>query len=172
MTTHGFFTKPSIFAGNSEYKVALAIFGTADEKAPVIEQFDLGLENGLFLLDHLQGNISPVATDLMGCDLQSPASGQAHYARLPHTQVETFTAEQAIRGVVEHGLQFADVPFQLGIDGGVIASGQDGVHADPAAFLGQQESRGTQNGEHRYRKHQQPGRAKPHLDYLLHSSLR
>ena len=138
----------------------------------MVEELDLGLENRSFLLHHLQSDVSPATADFMGSDLQSAITGQGHHARLARAQVETFAAEQAVGGVVEHGLQFADVPFQLRIDHRAIARCQDGIHTDPTAFFGQQGFRGPVPGEHQYRKHQQQtGKSKPHFVHFPRPSL-
>ena len=142
--------------GTGDFKDEIAVFisGAADEQASMVEKLDLGLENGPFFLHHLQSDVSPAAADFMRSDLQSAITGQGHHARLARTQVETFAAKQAVGGVVEHGLQFADVPFQFRIDHGAIARCQDGVHTDPTTLFGQQGFGGPVPGEHQYRKHQ------------------
>lgn len=127
-----------IRAGNFKDKIAILVCGSADEQISPVEQLDLGFKNSPRLLHHQQSDIGSAAVDSLGRNLQPAVTGKGHHARLAHAQVEAFTAEQSVGSVVEHGLQFTDVSFQFWIDHGVIARGKDGVHADTAAFLGQQ----------------------------------
>lgn len=138
--------RPLIGAGNFKDEIAVLIGGAADEQAPPVEQLNLGFKNGPFLLHHLQSDIGSAAVDFAGSDLQPAITGKGHHAGLADVQIEAFAAKQAVRRVVEHGLQFADVLFQLRIDNGVIARGKNGIHADPATFYGQQGFRGAAPG--------------------------
>lgn len=127
-----------ICTGNFEDQIAVFVLGAADKQAAMVEKFDLSLKNGTFFFHHLQGDIGPAATDFVGCDLQVPSTGQGHRARLTRFQIKAFTAEQTVGGIVEHGLQFADMSGQLPIHTGVIARGKDRVNTDPTGIFGQQ----------------------------------
>ena len=102
-----------IGTGYLEDQIAVLIRGTANEKASAVEELDLGLENGTLLFQHLQSNIGPVAPDFMGRYLESTIAGKRYHASLTRFQVKAFAAEQLIGGIVEHGLQLADVSSQL-----------------------------------------------------------
>ena len=95
---------PLIGAGYFKDEIAVLVCGSADEKAPPVEQLDLGFKYGPLLLHHLQSDVGPAAVDALGRDLQSAITGQRYHAGLAHAQVEAFAAEQAVGGVVEHGL--------------------------------------------------------------------
>jgi len=129
---------PLIRAGNFKDKIAILVCRSADEQISPVEQLDLGFKNDPRLLHHQQSDIGSAAVDSLGRNLQPAVTGKGHHTRLAHAQVEAFTAEQSIGSVVEHGLQFTDMSFQFWIDHGVITRGKDGVHADTAAFLGQE----------------------------------
>ena len=73
--------------GDFEDEVAVLVFRTPDEQAPPVEELNLGFKNGPFLLDHLQGDVSPAAVDFLGRDLQSAITGQGHHTRLARSQV-------------------------------------------------------------------------------------
>ena len=158
------FIKPGILirAGNFKNEIAVLVCGSADEQAPPVEQLDLGFKYGPRLLHHLQSDVGPAAVDALGRDRQSAVTGKGHHAGLAHAQVEAFAAEQSVGSIVEHGLQFTDVSFQFWIDHGVIARSKDGVHADPAAFLGQQGVGSNKPGERPYHKRQQTAKSIPH----------
>lgn len=111
----------SVGAGNFKDQIAVFILGPADEQTAMIEQLNLGLKNGALIFHHLQSDVSPFATNFMGGDLQAAVAGQRYRARLAGFQVEAFAAEQTVGGIIEHGLQFADISFQLPIDAGAIA---------------------------------------------------
>ena len=111
-----FHTLPLIGTGDFKDEVTVLIIRTADEQTSTVEELDLGLENGTFVLQHLQREVGPAGADFMGCNLQLAITGQEHNARLASSQVQIFAAEQTVGGEVEQGLQFAYVPFQLWID--------------------------------------------------------
>lgn len=111
----------SVGAGNFEDQIAVFILGPADEQATMIEQLNLGLKNGALIFHHLQSDIGPFATNFMGGDFQAAVAGQRDRSRLTSFQVEAFAAEQTVGGIIEHGLQFADISLQLPIDAGTIA---------------------------------------------------
>ena len=93
-----------IRAGNFKDQIAVLVGRSADEQAPPVEQLDLGFKYGPRLLHHQQSDVGPVAVDFFGRNFQPAVTGKGHHARLAHIQVEAFAAEQAVGGVVEHGL--------------------------------------------------------------------
>ena len=103
-------------AGYFEDQVAVFIGGTTDEKAATVKELYLGLKDRTFIFHHRQGDISPAAANFLRGDLQAPTPGQGYRTGLPRFQVEAFTTEQAIGGVIEHGLQLTDMALQLWID--------------------------------------------------------
>lgn len=129
---------PSITAGNLEDEVAVFILGTANKQTSAIEQLNLGLKNGAFLLHHLQRDIGSAAAYFFGGDFESAISGQGYHAGFMGAQAEALAGQQAVGRVVEHGLQLTNVFFQLRINDGVITRGQNSIHADLTAFCGQQ----------------------------------
>lgn len=87
----------------------------------MVDELYLRLKNRAFFFHHRKGDIGPTATDFLGGDLQSSTPGQGHRTGLPGPQIETFTAQQAIGGVAEHGLQLSDMALQLCVDTGPVA---------------------------------------------------
>ena len=160
-----------IRAGNFKDQIAVLVGRSADEQAPPVEQLDLGFKYGPRLLHHQQSDVGPVAVDFLGRNFQPAVTGKGHHARLAHIQVEAFAAEQAVGGVVEHGLQFTDVSLQFWIDHGVIARGKDGIHTNLASLLSTQRIDGTMPGDRQYRKHQQPAKSIPHRVHFPRLSL-
>lgn len=160
-----------IRAGNFKDEIAVLVCGSADEQAPPVEQLDLGFKYGPRLFHHLQSDVGAAAADFLGRDFQPAVTGKGHHARLAHAQVEAFAAEQSVGSVVEHGLQFTDVSFQFWIDHGVIARGKDGIHADSAAFFGQQGVDSAKPAKRQYCKHQQTAKSIPHRVHFPRLSL-
>lgn len=160
-----------IRAGYFKDEIAVLVGGATDEQASPVEQLDLGFKYGPFLLDHLQSDVGPAATDFMGGDFQAAITGKRHHTRLTQAQVETFTAQQAVGGVVEHGLQLADVPFQLRIDHSVISCGEDGIHADAAGVFGHERIWVAVPAEHQEDNQQQAVAFKPHFVHFPRLSL-
>ena len=128
--------KPLIGSGNFEYQVAVLVLRSANEEAAVVEELNLGLKDGPSLFHHLHGDIGPAAVNFVWSDGKLTVSREGHLTRLPFSQIEDFAAEQSIRRVVEHGLQFADVLPQLWINTRAIPGSENRFHADPAAVLG------------------------------------